>query len=116
MRPLVILRPEPGASATARAAAALGLDPLVIPLFVVEPVEWVAPDPAGFDALLLTSANAIRNGGAELERVRGLPAVCVGEGTAAAAVSALIAAIAIDHRSSAFASSSSARRDAARGE
>lgn len=88
MRPLVILRPEPGASATARAAIALGLRPLVIPLFEVAPVEWRPPDAEGFDALLLTSANAVRHSGRGLERLKGLAAHCVGEATAAAAFDA----------------------------
>lgn len=85
MRPLVILRPEPGASASARAAKALGLEPIVLPLFKIEPVAWSAPDPAEYDGLLLTSANAIRNGGSELVELRGLPVHAVGEASAAAA-------------------------------
>jgi uroporphyrinogen-III synthase len=85
MRPLVILRPEPAASATAQAAQALGLTALSVPLFDVEPVSWTAPDPAGFDALLLTSANAVRHGGAELAKVRALPVFAVGERTASEA-------------------------------
>jgi uroporphyrinogen-III synthase len=85
MRPLVIVRPEPGASATADAARKLGLDPLVMPLFVVEPLEWEVPRTAEFDALLFTSANAVRHGGRGLDALRNLPAYCVGEATAAAA-------------------------------
>ena len=85
MRRLVIVRPEPGASATVERARAMGLDSVAMPLFEVEPVEWEAPDPGGFDALLLTSANAVRHGGAGLERLRGLPVYAVGEATAAAA-------------------------------
>ncbi|MGN6155960.1 MAG: uroporphyrinogen-III synthase [Sphingomicrobium sp.] len=85
MRSLVIVRPEPGATATATAARTMGLQPIVIPLFEVQPVEWDAPDPTGFDALLLTSANAVRMGGAGLDRLRSVPAHCVGEATAAAA-------------------------------
>jgi uroporphyrinogen-III synthase len=85
MRPLVILRPEPGASATARAAEQLGLRSVVIPLFAVEPREWRSADPREFDALLLTSANAVRHGGPGLSRLQGLPAYCVGEATAGAA-------------------------------
>ena len=60
MRRLLVLRPEPGASATAGRARTLGLDPVLMPLFEIEPIAWTAPDPAGFDALLLTSANAVR--------------------------------------------------------
>jgi uroporphyrinogen-III synthase len=85
MRPLVIVRPEPAASATAAAAEALGLKPIVMPLFELEPVDWRAPDPDAFDALLLTSANALVFAGGELERFKPLPAYCIGEATAAAA-------------------------------
>lgn len=85
MRPFVIVRPEPGASATATAAEQAGLRPLVMPLFEIEPVEWRAPGTARLDGLLLTSANAVRFGGDELGRLRALPAYCVGESTAAMA-------------------------------
>ena len=43
-----------------------------MPLFAIEPVEWRPPDPAQFDALLLTSANAIRCGGPALDRLKPL--------------------------------------------
>lgn len=85
MRPLVIVRPEPGASATAAAAERAGLVPLVMPLFQIEPVEWRMPDTSSLDGLLLTSANAVRFGGEGLGRLRDLPAYCVGESTAATA-------------------------------
>ncbi|QNM82078.1 uroporphyrinogen-III synthase [Sphingomonas sabuli] len=85
MRPLVIVRPQPGADTTARAARALGIEAIVMSLFAVEPVAWRAPDPAAFDGLLLTSANAPRCAGAELDQLVILPAYCVGAATAAAA-------------------------------
>ena len=85
MRPLVIVRPEPGASATARDAEAIGVAPVVMPLFEVRSVEWSVPDPGSFDGLLLTSANAVRHGGKALDGLRMLPAHCVGEATAASA-------------------------------
>lgn len=85
MRQFVILRPEPGASATAAAARAVGLAPVVIPLFATEPVGWKAPEPGNFDAIVLTSTNAVRHGGAELDRLRHTAVHCVGEATAAAA-------------------------------
>ena len=85
MSRVVVLRPEPGASETAARARQLGLEPILMPLFDVEPVEWEAPDPAGFDALLVTSANAIRCGGERLTELRTLPAHAVGEATAQAA-------------------------------
>jgi uroporphyrinogen-III synthase len=85
MRRLVILRPEPGASATAERASAMGLEPLVMPLFEIRPVDWEAPDAGSFDALLLTSANAVRHAGEPLQKLRQLPVHVVGEATAAAA-------------------------------
>jgi len=85
MRPLVILRPEPGASRSAAKAEALGLEVRLAPLFTVVQVDWAAPDPARFDAIVLTSANAIRHGGEELDKLKALPVHAVGAATAALA-------------------------------
>jgi len=85
MRRVLILRPEPGASETVEKARECGLDAIAAPLFAIEPVDWQAPDPAAFDALLLTSANAVRCSGEALKNLRGLPVYAVGEATAEAA-------------------------------
>jgi len=85
MRRLVILRPEPGASASIERALGMGLDAVAVPLFEVEPVAWDAPDAGSFDALLLTSANAVRFGGEALQGLQGLPVHAVGQATADAA-------------------------------
>lgn len=85
MRELLLLRPEPGLSASAERARELGLDVICRPLFRVEPLHWEAPDPADYDALLLTSANAVRFGGPELDKLRSLHVHAVGEATAEAA-------------------------------
>ena len=85
MTRIIVLRPEPGAAATLRWARERGLEAHAIPLFDVEPIEWPVPDPSDFDALLLTSANAVRHGGPGLELFRGLPVHAVGEATARAA-------------------------------
>jgi len=85
LRKLLLLRPEPGLSASAARARTLGLEVICSPLFEVEPVDWAAPDTARFDGLLLTSANAVRHGGDGLEQLRSLPVHAVGEATAAAA-------------------------------
>jgi uroporphyrinogen-III synthase len=85
MRSVLVLRPEPGAGETVRRARDQGLDAVAIPLFEVEPVAWQAPDPASFDAILLTSANAVRHAGDKLTDLRGLPVYAVGEATAEAA-------------------------------
>ena len=85
MARLLVLRPEPGASATLAAARERGLNAVAAPLFDIEPVAWEAPEPGSFDGLLLTSANAVRCGGAQLERLRELKVYAVGEATAEAA-------------------------------
>ena len=85
MRKLLLLRPEPGLSASAARARNLGLDVIACPLFRMEPVEWDVPDPAKYDGVLLSSANAVREAGRGLERLKQLPAHAVGEVTARAA-------------------------------
>lgn len=85
MRRLFVLRPEPAARATIERARALGLDPVALPLFTIQPIAWTPPEASAFDGLLLTSVNALRHAGAVLQAVRGLKAYAVGEATAAAA-------------------------------
>ena len=85
---LVILRPEPGASATFERAVEAGLDAVKLPLFAIEPVEWQAPDAGEFDGLLATSARIFEDGGEELGKLRGLPVHAVGPATAEAATMA----------------------------
>jgi len=82
---VLILRPEPGASATAARARAMGLTAVVAPLFEVEPLDWSPPTGRRHDAIFLTSAHAARLGGAGLETLLSLPAYAVGEATADAA-------------------------------
>lgn len=83
-RPLAVLRPEPGNAATARRIEALGLQAVRLPLFEVRALPW-SPPPGDFDALMLTSANAVRFGGAGLAALRHLPVLAVGAETAGAA-------------------------------
>ena len=84
-RPLVILRPEPGLGETLAGARALGLEAVASPLFQIQALEWNAPEPRVFDALLAGSANAFRMGGARLAGLRALPVLAVGQKTADAA-------------------------------
>lgn len=81
-RRVAILRPEPGNAATAARLCDAGLDPLPLPLFEVHPLDWRPPEPAAFDGLLLTSANAVRHGGAGLVALKHLPVLAVGGATA----------------------------------
>lgn len=85
MRPLIILRPEPGATETAGRARSMGLDAVILPLFEIRPLPWTAPDAERFEAILMTSASSARFGGPELAKLHGLPVHAVGETTAEAA-------------------------------
>ena len=85
MTRVLVLRPEPGASATVKRAKERGLDTVAVPLFEIEPVEWEVPETGSFDGLLLTSTNAIRQAGDRLTDLRGLKVYAVGAATAEAA-------------------------------
>lgn len=84
-RAIAVLRPEPGNRVTAAAIEARGRRAIRLPLFEMRQLDWRAPDPATFDALLLTSANAVRHAGPELFTLLDLPVHAVGEVTAEAA-------------------------------
>lgn len=81
---LLVLRPEPGATATAKRARELGLDPIVAPLFEVRPRAWTMPEEP-VDAVMLTSANAARALGTAPPELAAFLAYAVGAKTAAAA-------------------------------
>ena len=75
-----IARPEPGATRTAGRLAALGYEPLVAPVLVVEATG--APLPPGvFDGILVTSANALRQA-SQWRPIHHLPVFAVGARTA----------------------------------
>lgn len=95
MRPVLVLRPQPGGNATVERARERGLDAILLPMFIVEPVAWDVPEPGQFDGLLLTSANAVRHGGSELEALRGMKVYAVGGATAKAASEAGFAIAAV---------------------
>lgn len=86
--PLIVTRPQPGNAATVGRAKALGLDVRAIPLFAARPVEWDVPAVDAFDALLLTSAFAVRLAGSGIAELTSLPAYAVGAATARAAKAA----------------------------
>lgn len=79
---VLVVRPEPGLSASVAAANAMGLNAIGYPLFEIRALEWECPDPASVDALLIGSANAIRHGGEALDRFKDKPVYAVGETTA----------------------------------
>ena len=100
-RSVAVLRPEPGNSRTAAAVEAMGLDAIRLPLFTVFPVAWSPPEPDAYDAIVATSANAFRHGGAELAALTALPVLAVGAATAAAARAAGFAVTATGERDAA---------------
>nr|WP_241769309.1 uroporphyrinogen-III synthase [Sphingomonas melonis] len=88
---VLVVRPEPGTARTLARLRALGVDAAAFPLFATVPVPWQAPDPAAHDALLITSANAVRHAGPTLAALAHLPVIAVGAQTAAAARAAGLA-------------------------
>lgn len=84
-RTVAVLRPEPSNHTTIARLADVGVDAVSLPLFAVQALAWSPPDPADFDALVLTSANAVRWAGDGLAALRGLPVHAVGHATATAA-------------------------------
>lgn len=85
---LLIIRPQPGADATAVRVTAAGHEALLMPLFEVEPVEWEPPRSEQYDGLLFTSANAVRQAGPQLASLSHLPVLAVGQVTANSALRA----------------------------
>jgi len=81
---LLVTRSQPNAARTAAALRARGHDPVVAPLFGIEIVSKVDPDGGPWDAILLTSANALWGiaGFGWRDDWRHLPVFTVGDRTA----------------------------------
>ena len=79
---LLIVRALPAAERTAELVTSAGITPLVMPLFEIAPNDWAVPNPAEFDGLLITSANAVRHSAEKLSRLAELPVFAVGNQTA----------------------------------
>jgi uroporphyrinogen-III synthase len=80
---VLVTRPQPGADATARRLAALGHEPVVLPLTRTVSLDPAVADAAAADAVVATSAAAIRHAPAPLlAAIRDLPLHAVGEKTA----------------------------------
>ncbi len=82
---VLVTRPAEDSERTAEALRLAGHEPLVAPLFVVQPLRHVIPDRV--DAFIATSANALRHA-TLTSRHLGLPIYTVGDATAAAAKAA----------------------------
>ena len=82
---LIIVRPEPGNAASCESARARGLEVHSFPLFKTASVAWDAPDPARYVGVIMTSANAARLAGPDLQNFIHLPLFAVGDVTGDAA-------------------------------
>jgi uroporphyrinogen-III synthase len=89
-RAVLVTRPEPGASATAARLRALGFEPVLAPLLVVEQLAANLPAPDTVRAVLATSGNAVA---ALPPAWHALPLLAVGDATAARARDAGFAAV-----------------------
>ncbi len=92
---LLVIRPQPGADATAIRAEAAGFEVTVVPLFAIEPVAWEIPQAGEYDALMLTSGNAVRQAGDGVYALNDWPIYLVGTATARAVECARLAIEAI---------------------
>jgi len=81
---LLIIRPQPGADATAHRLRAAGYEPILMPLFSIEVLPMQRRSADGYDALLLTSGNAARAAGEFLTNNPATPIYAVGSATASA--------------------------------
>lgn len=81
---LIVTRPEPDASRTAQALAALGHEAILSPMLDIFPVRDVRLPRQAWQAVLATSSNAVRALSAHPDRgaLLGLPLLAVGDRTA----------------------------------
>lgn len=84
---MLVTRPDPDASDTAARLGALGIEGVACPLLVHQTLDVGLPEPKGFAALAVTSANALRalDERGVLARYVNLPLYAVGDRTAAMA-------------------------------
>ena len=70
---VLIIRPQPGADATARRFKGAGYAPVLMPMFAIEHLPPPSVSIDGYDAILLTSGNAARAACGFLESARDTP-------------------------------------------
>lgn len=86
---VLVTRPEPGASATAPRLREAGFEPVMLPLTEIKALPVEADAGRATDAVVVTSANAIRHAPSNLlTTLAEKPCFAVGEETARAAVEA----------------------------
>ncbi|RST88370.1 uroporphyrinogen-III synthase [Aquibium carbonis] len=85
MARVLVTRPEPGATATARRLTEAGHAPVVLPLSEIGPLAPVLPPAGRVDLIAATSANALRHLVTVPSALLGMPCRTVGGRTAEAA-------------------------------
>jgi uroporphyrinogen-III synthase len=89
---VLITRPEPGAARTGERLRTLGFEPVRLPLTEIRLIAAELPSGHIFDAVAVSSANAVRHARPSLLRaLAGLPVFVVGRRTAEAATEAGLA-------------------------
>lgn len=87
MKKLILLRPNTGALQSAAIARGYGFDPIIAPASEIHPLPWDMPPAHDFDAIMITSANALRMANKSqtkdaLRQYSHLPLFAVGQATA----------------------------------
>ncbi|QPF85006.1 uroporphyrinogen-III synthase [Bradyrhizobium genosp. L] len=82
---VLVTRPHPDSEATCAALRARGIEALAAPVLRFEPLPFHDDDDADYDAVIVTSANALRGIDLAGHRLLRLPAFAVGTHTADAA-------------------------------
>lgn len=95
MKRIFAIRPEPGLTATQATGRQMGLAIEAWPLFEIRPLPWLPPGSEDVDALLIGSANALRQAGEAIAGFRDKPVYAVGEATARAARAAGLSVAAV---------------------
>ena len=85
MTRLILLRPKEAAEQSAEIARKKGFNPVIAPATEISALVWDAPPAQEFDAIMITSANALRYGGDAVRQYIHLPLFAVGKATAALA-------------------------------
>lgn len=82
MKRLILLRPKESAEQSAAIASDKGFDPIIAPATEIRVLPWDAPPAQNFDAIMITSANALRVSAEEIRQYVHLPLFAVGTATA----------------------------------
>jgi uroporphyrinogen-III synthase len=81
-RPLLIIRPSPASSHTAKLARKRGIEAICVPMFTFAAIPYTLRTIDHIEAIIFTSANGVKYSLSSFDKIGHLPAHCVGEATA----------------------------------